>query len=48
MMHTNELGLLLSEMMNQMQNNMPGVGNVINLEVKIKNQEMAYLKAQNK
>ena len=26
MMHTNELGLLLSEMMNQMQNNMPGSG----------------------
>ena len=26
MMHTNELGLLLSEMMNQMQKNMPGSG----------------------
>ena len=26
MMHTNELGLLLSEMMDQMQNNMPGSG----------------------
>ena len=26
MMHTNELGLLLSEMMNQMQQNMPGSG----------------------
>ena len=25
-MHTNELGLLLSEMMNQMQKNMPGSG----------------------
>ena len=26
MMHTNELGLLLSELMNQMQSNLPGSG----------------------
>ena len=36
MMHTNELGLLLSEMMNQMQNNMPGSGQCNKPEVKKK------------
>ena len=48
MMHTNELGLLLSEMMNQMQKNMPGSGQCNKPGGKNKSQEVGYPKLLSK